>query len=90
MPNHVIDPSLPQELATLLDDHEIPHTEGAILWELEKRGFQVRLEGPFDPVPHKHLRWRVLLIGADGAAVALMRGQTARIALARALDKAID
>ena len=86
MPNPVINPRLSQELADLLDAHEVSHEEGALLWELEKRGYWLYLSGPEDKL-NPGFRWEVRIGDTKtDTRRTIQRGQTARIALARAFS----
>ncbi len=83
MTNHIIDPKLSQDLMDLLDYYEVPHEEGALLWEAEKRGYWIYLSGP-DEDRSVEQRWEVRAVPDRGDGIkTIQRGQTARIALAR-------
>lgn len=82
-----IDPRLPAELAALLDAHDVPHEEGALLWEIEKRGWYVQLEGPDERMRNAQYRWDARVAPQrDRGDVKTVYGQTARLALARAFQ----
>ncbi len=88
MPSPIIDPRLSQELIDLLDEHEVPHDSDGLLWEIEKRGAHVRIEGPSTHMSNVKYRWAVGILPVDDASVdrKTVYGQTARIALAKAFQ----
>lgn len=89
MTSPVIDPRLSDDLAALLDAHEVPHDNDALLWEFEKRGYNIGLDGPDVRLVNPEGRWtlRVFTNERDPYGHPIDRkmfhGQTSRIALAR-------
>ncbi len=87
-----VDPRLSQDLIDLLDAHEVPHDSDALLWEIEKRGGEIVLEGPDAMVDIPEYRWTLRIFSGGGVTNSawhdreVVQGQTNRIALARAFQ----
>lgn len=85
----MIQPRIPDDLWPVLREYEIQHTSDAILWNIEKHGYHISLDGP-DITKTPDYRWTVRVYTNEtdryGYPVDRKRvhGPTALIALARA------